>query len=181
MKLLTIAGDLTAAIAKATKTSHSLESSVQQILASAVFFAVKDGNIQPINALFAGIGKGMRRAAIQAWLLDHAPVLVNKNTEDKSAPFVFSRPQVAVLTGIADKMTAEQAEVYAMTTAAVSWVDYKPEVLIPATFDVSALVAATIKRAKALQTKGSQPVHGELIAAMEALMPVAPETEVAPL
>jgi hypothetical protein len=179
MKLLTTASDLTAAIAKANKTSHSLESAYQTILASAVFFAVKDGNIQPINSLFTGMGKGIRRAAVQAWLLDHAPVLVNKDT-NTDAPFVFSRPQVAILTDISDKLTAEQAEEYAMKTAAISWVDYKPETLIPATFDVAAMIAATIKKAKGLQTKGSQAVHGELIAGLEALMPTKAE-EVAPL
>jgi hypothetical protein len=173
-KLITDAGALTKAIAAASAAGHKLDASVQIVLASAVYFALKDGNIQPINAMFTSASKGMRKAAIQAWLLDHAPVALNTNkTTAKEQPFVFVRDAVAVLTDSTEPVTAELAEAVAMKSLSIAWTDYKPEQLIPESFDLQAMVAALVKKAKGLQAKGSKPKHGDLLAGLEAMTATA--------
>ncbi len=168
-QLITDASALTKAIGVAAKASHALAGSIQIALASCSFFALKDGNVQPINLLFTSMGKGVRRAAMQAWLLDHAPVLLQTDKDKaKEQPFVFSRDKVEELTGHA-KPTAEQAEETAEASLTVSWVEFKPEQLTPESFDVQAMVTQVIKKAKGLQSKGSKAVHGDLIAKLEAM------------
>lgn len=168
-KIITDAATLTKAIGAASKASLRLEADIQGCLSGAVYFAVKDGNIQPVNALFTTLGKGVRRAAIMAWLLEHAPVLANTDRDAaKTAPFVFSRPLIAELVET-DKPTAEQAEAYATKAHATMWTEFKPELLVPESFDMQAMLSALVKKAKGLQAKGSKADHADLIAKVEAL------------
>lgn len=171
IKLLTNADELGKHIAKIAGDSVKLQAAIQIALASATFHAMAHGNVNPINTLFTTVGKGMRRAAIQTWLLAFAPVQLQADPDKaKEAPFVFSRELVKLHTET-DKPTAEQAEAHAMTAAETSWVDFKPEVLVPTDFDVLELLAATIKKAKGLQAKGATAKHAEVLAKMEALIP----------
>lgn len=179
-KLITDAAMLTKAIGSASKAGHALQNSIQIILASSLYFAFKDGNIQPINALFTSTAKGVRKAAMQAWLLDMAPVAVNSDREAaKTAPFKFQRDQIAVLMDSKDAVTFEAAEAYATKALGVAWTEYKPEQFVPESFDVQAMVAALVKKAKGLQTKGSTAKHGDLLASLEAM--TVPPDKPAPL
>lgn len=166
-KIITDAAALTKAIAKVHGDSAKLAGGIQIALASGVYFAMKDGNIEPLTTLFTGMNKGVRRAAMLAWLTTHAPVVLNKDEKDVSAPFKFSRPKVAEL--IAEPMTAEVAEGYAATVLNIDWTEFKPEVLIPETFDVAVMVKQLLAKAKSLSAKGSTPKHADLLAKLQAL------------
>jgi hypothetical protein len=171
MKLLTTAEALSKHIDKIGKDSKTLESAVQMALASATFFAVKDGNVEPINRLLLTVGKGLRRTALWSWLETYAPVLPQADKDKaKEAPYVFSRDKLQDLTGHA-KPTAEQAEEHAKAIMAHAWTEFKPEPEVPATFDVAALVQGVIKKAKGLQQKGSKAVNAELLSKLETLLP----------
>jgi hypothetical protein len=180
-KIITDAAALTKAITKASKDSMTLEGNIQLCLASSVFFAVKDGNIQPLTALFTTVSKGVRRAAMQAWALEFAPVLLNTGTDAKEAPFSFSRDKVEALTE-AKKPTAEQAIAAAERGFASNWADHKPEQLTPEFFDVRKMLDSLVKQAATLQKKGSKPKGADLLTKVQALIaaPSASE-EPAPL
>ena len=180
MKLIKTATELSAAIAKIGKAGLSLDAAIQTVLASSVYFAVKDGNTEPLTSLFTTLSKGTRRAAVQAWVVDHAPVILNTDKSTaKEKPFVFHRAKVEALTGHAQP-DAEASELYAIKVGGIEWTAYKPEQLVPEQFDVQAMLATMVKRAKDLQSKGSKPVHGDLIAKLEAMV-TTPTPEVAPL
>lgn len=165
-KIITDAAALTKAIAKVHGDSTKLATGIQIALASSVFFAMKDGNIEPITSLFTGVHKGTRRAAMQAWLLEFAPVVLNTEN-DKTVPFKFSRDKLKALAD--DPMTAEVAEGHAATALLTDWTDFKPEQLVPETFDVAAMVKQLLTKVKGLSAKGSKPKHADLIAKLQAM------------
>lgn len=168
-KLLTVAADLEKHIAKVAKDAASLASGIQLALASAAFHAIAHGNVNPINAIFAAAGKGVRRSAMNAWLLAHAPVALQTDKDKaKEAPYVFVRDRVAELAET-DKPTLEQAEAYGAKVLSVDWTSFKEPPLVPESFDVLAMLQRVVKQSKDLQAKGSKPKHGDLIAKLEAL------------
>lgn len=181
-KIITDAAQLTKAIGKASKDSMALETSLQLVLASCAFFALKDGNVQPMNSLFTTISKGVRRAALQGWLVKFAPVLANTGKDAKEVPFVFSREKVKTLTDT-DKPTAEQAEATALKGFATMWTEFKPEELVPEFFDVRKMLDHLVKQATALQKKGSKAKGADLLTKVQALVAAssASEEPVAPL
>lgn len=187
--IVTDAAALTKQIGAIGTHAGKLAASVQLALASAAFHAIAHGNINPVNGLFDAAGKGMRRSAIQNWLVAFAPVVVNDAKDGDH--FVFSRPKVEALltvwanaTGLetldAKAPTLEQAEAYAEHVFKTDWIDFSPEKLPPAEFDVLAMLGQLVKKVHGLQKAGSKAKHGDLITQLEAL--VAPKVEaVAPL
>lgn len=177
IKIITDATKLAAHIAKVHKDASSVESAIQVALASAVFFAVKDGNTEPITTLFTGMPKGIRRAAMQSWLLDHAPVVLNSDRDAaKAQPFKFSADVLkTILADHGDATRPDAAEAHAAKALTVSWVDYKPEQLIPETLDIKALLMSWVKQVEGKQAKGSKVKDGGLLTQVKAL--VGPKNE----
>ena len=112
-KLIIEASALTKHIAKIHGDSAKLATGIQIALTSGVYFAVKDGNIEPLTTLFTGMHKGVRRAAMLAWLVDHAPVVINDKDTDKTAPFKFSRERLNKL--VPETITPEVADMLPLT------------------------------------------------------------------
>lgn len=167
-KLITEAVALDKHIAGIAKSAKALNTAIQLALSSATLQAVAHGNINPINTMFTTVGKGVRRAAIKEWLVQHAPVVSNDGKDASETPFKFSRDKIAELVET-DKPTMEQAVAYAERTLALDWTEAKPENLTPAEFDVLAMLQRVLTQAEGLAKKGAKPKHGDLLGKLQAL------------
>lgn len=170
--VVTDAAMLNKRIDSAIKATAKLTEDIQTILVSAAFHAVMHGNIDPINRFFNGVGKGVRRAALQGWLDTNAPVMI-----DKESGFVFSRDKLETLVGHRTP-TEEQTMAYVQGVATELWTDYKPEQMAVKSLDVVALVQALLKKAAQAQKAGATIEHGELIEKLSAMVGAVDSTGV---
>lgn len=148
------------------KQAHKLAADIQIALASSAFFAAKDGNVEPLNALILVAGRGVRKTAMADWAMKFTPILPNTDTKtSKERPFVFSRDKYNELLGTEDKknVSAEDALNYAELAYQTHWTELKEPPLVPEEYDVMAQLAKIAKQAETLQGKGTKIVHGELL------------------
>lgn len=173
---------LDAAIVEVNKRAGSLADSIQLVLASAVFQAVHGRNTNHLNAIIGAVGKGVRKTAIAQWVLAHAPVVMETDKEkSKESPFRFSADKVAELLPEAANhkaITADEAMAHAEAALAQHWTEHKEPPLVPESFDVMAQVRKLLQTAKTMQTKGVKIVHGDMLAKLNAAMPVAEQSDV---
>lgn len=168
MQVITKMSALNVAIDGVIQAASQLTDDIQSVLMSVTFHAVAHGNIEPMLKLWNGVGKGVRKAAIQHWLDQHAPVQI-----DKEKGFVFSREKVALLADFADPVnpSVEDATLYAATLAAFPWVDCKPEKLAEESFDVMAMLVKLVDRADKAAKDGAEIKHKETLARLKSLLP----------
>jgi len=182
--IITDAGKLDAAIVEVNKRAGSLADSIQLVLASAVFQATYGRNTNHLNATIMAAGKGVRKTAIAQWVLAHAPVVMETDKDKaKESPFRFSADKLAELfpeTENVKAITLEEATAHAEAALGQHWTEHKEPPLVPESFDVLAQVRKLLQSAKAMQTKGVKIVHGDMLAKLQAAMPVA-QNEVSPL
>lgn len=159
-----------AALISVKKTAHKMETEVQLLLVSAAHQAIAHGNVNWLNAIPHALGKGIRMAAIGGWILAHAPVVPESDKEkSKEQPFRFMRDRIEELLGTA-KPTAEQVDMFIASANAVHWTAYKPDSVVPETFDLTAAIAQLVKRAKALAGNKKTQIKGlDQLANLEAL------------
>lgn len=170
LTLITNGDALNKHIVKINKDAGSLADAVQVALASAAFFALKDGNVSTLNALFVAAGKGMRKTAMAQWALKFAPVLPNDDKEKaKEAPFVFSKDK---LSSMLDETAtrAEQAETLATTALAIHWTDYKEPPLVPENWSLTDAIKKLVAQAKSLEGKGTKVAGMAVLADLQALI-----------
>jgi hypothetical protein len=173
IKLFLTSDVFTAALAAVTKSAAKLNTEIQMLLSSAVYFAVKDGNVTPLNELLPAVGKGVRKTAIAQWVLAHAPVVMNDDAKTmKEQPFKFSRDKLEKLLGLdaGVKPDAEQAEVYAQTTFESNWTEHKEPPLVPLKWSVAEAIKQVLKTAKGYQGKTTKIEHADLLAQLEAMV-----------
>jgi hypothetical protein len=164
--ILTTADALDKLTISVGKQAHKLAADIQIALASGAFFAAKDGNVEPANALILVMGRGTRKTAAADWILKFMPV--NPNTDSKTnkdRPFVFSRDKYRDMLGTEDNknVSAEDALNYAEQAYGTMWTDLKEPPLVPEEYDVMAQLAMIAKKADSLQGKGTKIVHPELL------------------
>lgn len=182
-KIITDAAKLDAAIVAVNKAANKLNDAIQLTLASAVFQAVYGRNTNHLNALALAVGKGVRRSAIGAWILKHAPVVAESDKEKaKDHPFRFSKDRMAELADAhewadAMRVTAEEAEMYGEAIMAEHWTEFKPDQLVPESFDVYAAIKSLMSRAQQLQGKGTQIKGADALRKLGELLP-KPATDV---
>lgn len=169
--------ELTKAIIAVNKASHKLGADVQNILLSCTYYALKDGSVTELNALWLGIGKGaVRRDAIKNWAAAFGPFLVNDNKKTMAEkPFVFSRERAdELLKGDSKSATAEQVEAH-ISGITATWTDYKEPPMVPESWDVAAMLRKVLTEAKKLGGKNTKIINGELLSKIEGILPPAPD------
>lgn len=172
--IITDSNKLDAAIIEVSKRANSLIDSIQLVLASAVYQAVKHGNTNHLNAAVAASGRGVRKTAIAQWVLAHAPVMMETDSAKmKEAPFRFSREKLAMLLPDADpkNVTAEQAEEYALHVLQANWADYKEPPLVPEKWDVADALRKVIATAKTMQGKKVNITNADILGRLADLLP----------
>lgn len=158
--LITVTDDLNKAIIAVNKSAHKLSADIQIVLASSVYFAMKDGNIEPLNASILAVGRGVRKQAMADWSMKFAPVLANTGKDAKEKPFIFSREKFERLAGHKANMSAEAATTYAETAYGTLWTELKEPPLIPETFNLGQKLAQLVKQAEGYQGNGKTNVVG---------------------
>lgn len=178
-KIITESAKLDAAIVAVNKAANKLNDAIQLVLASAVFQAVHGRNTNHLNALATAVGKGVRKAAIGAWISKYAPVVPETDKEKaKESPFKFSADKMAEMADAhgwaeAKRVTAEEAEAYAEMAMADHWTEFKPDQVVPDSFDVYAAIKQLMSRATALQGKGAQIKGADALRKLGELLPKA--------
>lgn len=161
-KIITDAAKLDAAIVAVNKAANKLNDAIQLTLASAVFQAVYGRNTNHLNALALAVGKGVRRSAIGEWIMKYAPVVAESDKDKaKEQPFRFSKDRMAEMAEAhgwenAMRVTAEEAEAYGEEIMGDHWTEFKPDQLVPESFDVYAAIKSLISQAQRLQGKGTK-------------------------
>ena len=182
ISIITDGTKLDAAIVEVNKRANSLADSIQLVLASAVYQATHGRNTNHLNATLAAAGRGVRKTAIAQWVLAHAPVVMETDKEKaKESPFRFSSDRMAELFPEAANhkaITAEEAMAHAEAALAMHWTEHKEPPLVPESFDIMAQVKKLMQTAKTMQTKGVKIVHGDMLAKLQAAMPVADQADV---
>jgi hypothetical protein len=161
-KIIIEGAKLDAAIVSVNKAANKLNDAIQLVLASAVYQAVHGRNTNHINAITHAVGKGVRKAAIGAWIAKYAPVVPETDKEKaKEAPFRFSADKMDDLADAygwsnSKKVTAEEAEAYAEMAMADHWTEFKPDAVVPEEFDALAALRQVLTRAQNMQNKGAK-------------------------
>ena len=165
--------DLNKAIIAVNKSAHKLASDVHNILLSCTYYALKEGSVTELNALWLGIGKGaVRRDAIKNWAVAFGPFVVNDNKKTMAEkPFVFSRERAdAILKMDSKTATAEQVTTHVASITAI-WTEYREPPMVPESWDVAGALRKVIAEAKKLGGKNTKIVNGELLSKIEGLLP----------
>jgi hypothetical protein len=161
-KLIIDGAKLDAAIVSVNKAANKLNDAIQVVLASAVYQAVYGRNTNHLNALVHAVGKGVRKAAIGAWIMKYAPVVPEADKEKaKEAPFRFSADKMDDLAeaygwGNSKRVTAEEAMAYAELAMDDHWTEFKPDAVVPEEFDALAALKQVLARAQKMQDKGAK-------------------------
>lgn len=163
-----------AALVSVKKTASKMEGEVQMLLVSAMAQALQHGNTNWLNAIPHALGKGVRLSAVGAWILAHAPVVSESDKEKaKESPFRFSRDKLGDLLGdpAVDHKTYSEEQIADHITKAhgVHWTTFKPDTLVPESFDLGAAIAALVKKAKGMQGKNVKIVGQDKLGDLEAL------------
>ncbi len=158
--------ELTTAITAFHKRTATLEKDCQTLLVEVSVQAIDHGNTEPVNQLFAGMGKGLRSSAIASWLSMYCPVLPNDDKESaKTKPFVLDKTQRAAIN---ESETIKADHIKAATLD--SWTTHKPEAVVLESFDVAAALRSALKAMTAKAGKATTVQHSELLAAVSTLL-----------
>jgi hypothetical protein len=169
--------ELNKAIIGVNKSANKLAGDVQAILVSTMYYALKEGSVSELNALWLGIGKGaVRRDAIKNWATAFGPFLVNDNKKTMAdKPFVFSREladSILKMEGGASKAaTVEQVMLPIETAAKVMWTEYKEPPMIVEDWDVLGAIRKVLSDAKKMGTKKVNIVNAPMLDELQKLIP----------
>jgi len=131
-KVLVIA-DLNKAIDALCKSAQGMQAKIQEVGVQALMHLKAHGDIGPVNRLFVGLPKGMRKQALGSWLLAHGGLEVNTTADTKKTqPLKFSK---------AKKTNPEAA-------MADPWFEHLPEKGIDEVFDLQRALHGLLVRAK---------------------------------
>jgi len=169
--------ELNKAILGVNKSANKLAGDVQAILVSTMYYALKDGSVTELNALWLGIGKGaVRRDAIKNWAIAFGPFLVNDNKKTMAEkPFVFSRDRAdAILKmegGASKDATVEQVMLPIETAARTMWTEYKEPPMVVEEWDVLGAVRKLLTEAKKMGTKKVPIKNAPMLEELQKLLP----------
>jgi len=169
--------EITKAILSVNKSANKLAGDVQAILVSSMYYALKEGSVSELNALWLGIGKGaVRRDAIKNWAVAFGPFLVNDNKKTMAEkPFVFSRERAdAILKmedGASKAASVEEVMVPIETAARTMWTDYKEPPMIVEDWDVLTAIRKVLAEAKKMGTKKVAIKNAPMLEELQKLLP----------
>ena len=127
-----------------------LDSDIQAAGVSAIAHHAEHGDVTFINRLYLAMPRGARKSAMTSWLLAHAGVVANTDSNKKELPFVHTK----------DKTSNPEA------ASKDNWFEHKPDADPDQVFDLQAALAAVLKKAKSAKTV----MHGELVGQIEAML-----------
>lgn len=172
-KIIIESSKLDEALVRVNKSANGLADAIQVVLASATYQAVAHGNTNHLNGLILAVGKGVRKPAIVAWALAHAPVVMETDKEKaKENPFRFSRDKLEALAIAEDakKPTAEEALAHAESILGMHWTEHKEPPLVPEKWDLKAAIAQAMKKAEDYAKKGTKVEGSDLLGKLAALL-----------
>lgn len=143
--------DIPAAIKSITARGAKLDGDIQHVAISALHHLATSGDIMAVNALFLGMPKGSRKAALTSWYLTHGALIATTGPDKGIKPFAYTK----------DKKTDVEAGI------ADPWFNHSPDKKPDEVFDLQAAVAAIIKKATG---KGRELAHAELLAPLQGLI-----------
>lgn len=143
--------DIPAAIKSITARGAKLDGDIQHVAISALHHLATSGDIMAVNALFLGMPKGSRKAALTAWYLTHGALIATTGPDKGVKPFAYTK----------DKKTNVEAGM------ADPWFNHSPDKKPDEVFDLQAAIAAIIKKASG---KGRELAHGELLIPLQGLL-----------
>lgn len=164
--------DLNKAIMAVNKASHKIAADIQMILVTVTYYALKEGSVSELNALWLGLGKGaLRRQAIQDWATTFGPFLPNDNKKTMAdKPFVFDRQRADVLLQEdSKKATAEAVMAYCETASKTMWTEYKEPPMVPTDWSLSEAICALYKKAESYAAKGVKIGGADLMIGLKPL------------
>lgn len=143
--------DIPAAIKSITARGAKLDGDIQHVAISALHHLATSGDIMAVNALFLGMPKGSRKAALTSWYLTHGALVATTGPDKGIKPFAYTK----------DKKTDVEAGI------ADPWFNHSPDKKPDEVFDLQAAIAAIIKKASG---KGRELAHAELLIPLQGLL-----------
>lgn len=141
--------DLNKAIDAVNKLAASVQSKYQEVGVQALMHLAKHGDVGPVNRLFLGMPKGVRKTAMGSWMLAHGSLQVNTQADTKkTSPLSFDKK----------KKTDPEAAM------ADPWFEHLPEKDISDIFDLQRAIHMILQKAKGKTIK----LHGQTISADDA-------------
>jgi tRNA A37 threonylcarbamoyladenosine modification protein TsaB len=160
LKLITDGAALVKRIDGIKTSGAKLDKEIHVVAVSSLDHLANHGDVGYINRLYFALPKGARKAAFTSWALTYGSVVANEDKATKAEkPFVYSKDKATDVAG----------------SVADPWYDHKPDASPDMVLDLQKAIESIIKRAK---KDGMQLVHGEKLAALQALVAEPePETE----
>jgi hypothetical protein len=169
--------ELNKAIIGVNKSANKLAGDVQAILVSTMYYALKEGSVSELNALWLGTGKGaVRRDAMKNWAIAFGPFVVNDNKKTMAEkPFVFSRERADTILGMENgaskDATVEQVMLPIETAARTMWTEYKEPPMVVEDWDVLTAVRKLLADAKKMGTKKVHIINAPMLDELQKLIP----------
>jgi hypothetical protein len=140
------AADLNKAIDALCKSAQGMQAKVQEVGVQALMHLKAHNDVGPVNRLYVGLPKGMRKQALGSWLLAHGALEVNTTADTKKVmPLKFSKTK---------KTNPEAAQ-------ADPWFEHLPEKAIDEVFDLQRAIHGLLVRAKGKTIQ----LHGKVMTA----------------
>ena len=154
MEIMTDKAAIVAGIASVANRGKKLDGDIQNLALATANHAHLHGDVTLLNDLYKALGKGVRHAAMTAWLLAFAPVVANKDKASKAElPFSFEKAKKASGDELEKLMAEGDAE-------GSKWYDMKPSPNPDQVFDAFEKLKALLKSAdNASNVKGADLLH----------------------